>query len=252
MDPCDDALLASPSIASPDSAIAATNLTKRYGSGPAAVTALDDLTLTIDRGEFVVLLGPSGSGKTTLLNLIGALEPPTSGSLRVLGREVAALDEDERTAYRLRSVGFVFQFFNLVPTLTALENVALLAELTGPDAERRSAEVLESVGLGNRIHHFPAQLAGGEQQRVAIARGIVKQPPLLLCDEPTGALDVETGKQVLGVLAGLAEDAGRTVIVVTHNAVIGRIADRVIRLRSGRIAADERNRMRSRVEDLDW
>ena len=233
-------------------AIRATELSKCYGQGPTAVTALDRVTLEIRRGEFVVLLGPSGSGKTTLLNLIGALEPPTSGSLTVFGRELSTLDEDARTGHRLRNVGFVFQFFNLVPTLTAQENVALLAELTGPRADERAAEVLTRVGLGDRLNHFPSQLSGGEQQRVALARGIVKEPPLLLCDEPTGALDTETGKQVLGVLHDLAEDVQRTVVVVTHNAVIGRMADRVIRLRSGRIASDVWNESHAPVEDLDW
>jgi putative ABC transport system ATP-binding protein len=233
-------------------AVRSIDLTKRYGDGAAAVTALDRVSLEIRRGEFVVLLGPSGSGKTTLLNLVGALEPPTSGSLAVFGRDLSTLDEDARTAYRLETVGFVFQFFNLVPTLTACENVALLAELTGPDAEARAADVLRRVGLGDRLDHFPAQLAGGEQQRVAIARGLVKQPRLLLCDEPTGALDVQTGKQVLRVLREVAENGERTVLVVTHNAVIGRIADRVIRLRDGRVASDMTNERPVPVEDLDW
>jgi putative ABC transport system ATP-binding protein len=241
-----------PSAPAREVAIRAVDLTKRYGLGRSAVTALDAVSLEIPRGEFVVLLGPSGSGKTTLLNLIGALEPPTSGSLTVFGRELSTLDEDARTAYRLTSVGFVFQFFNLVPTLTARENVALLAELTGPHAEERAGDVLTRVGLGDRLDHFPAQLAGGEQQRVAIARGLVKQPRLVLCDEPTGALDVQTGKQVLRVLREVAEGGKRTVVIVTHNAVIGRIADRVIRLRDGRVASDLVNAQPAPVEDLDW
>ena len=178
-------------------AVRAQGLTKVYGEGPAAVHALKGVDLEVPRGEFVVLLGPSGSGKTTLLNLIGALESPTSGFLEVFGRPLADLDEPGRTAYRRDTVGFVFQFFNLVPTLTAEENVALLAEVTGGRAEERAERVLTRVGLGDRLGHFPGQLSGGEQQRVALARGLVKDPPLLLCDEPTGALDIETGKQVL-------------------------------------------------------
>jgi putative ABC transport system ATP-binding protein len=241
-----------PGVAPGDPAIRCVGLTKRFGEGPAAVTALDDVSLDIQRGEFVVLLGPSGSGKTTLLNLIGALEPPTSGSITVFGRELSTLDEESRTAYRLEDVGFVFQFFNLVPTLTACENVALLAELTGPRGDERAAEVLRRVGLQDRLGHFPAQLSGGEQQRVAIARGLVKEPRLLLCDEPTGALDVQTGKQVLRVLRELAQGPERTVVIVTHNAVISRIGDRVIRLRDGRIGSDETNQRPESVEALDW
>ncbi len=235
-----------------DLAIQTSDLVKTYGEGHAAVTALDGVSLEIPAGEFVVLLGPSGSGKTTLLNLIGALEAPTSGSLKAFGSELGELDDDGRTAYRLDSVGFVFQFYNLVPTLTARENVALMAELTGSDAEQRTADVLTAVGLGDRMDHFPSQLSGGEQQRVAIARGIVKHPRLLLCDEPTGALDVETGKQVLGVLRELANGSDRTVVIVTHNAVIGKMADRVIRLRDGSVVDVALNERVGSAEELDW
>jgi len=216
------------------------------------VHALKGVDLEVPRGEFVVLLGPSGSGKTTLLNLIGALESPTSGSLEVFGRPLVDLDERARTAYRRDTVGFVFQFFNLVPTLNAEENVALLAEVTGDGAEERAERVLTRVGLADRLGHFPGQLSGGEQQRVALARGLVKDPPLLLCDEPTGALDVETGKQVLGALRDVAGQDDRTVLVVTHNAIIGRMADRVVRLRDGEIVGVDLNPEPSSPEDLVW
>jgi putative ABC transport system ATP-binding protein len=233
-------------------AVRARGLTKTYGEGSASVHALKGVDLEVPRGELVVLLGPSGSGKTTLLNLIGALESPTSGLLEVFGRSLADLDENDRTTYRRDSVGFVFQFYNLVPTLTAGENVALLAEVTGGDAEGRAERVLSRVGLADRLGHFPGQLSGGEQQRVALARGLVKDPPLLLCDEPTGALDVETGKQVLAALRSLAGRDDRTVLVVTHNAVIGQMADRVVRLRDGEIVGVEPNPDPLSPESLDW
>jgi putative ABC transport system ATP-binding protein len=214
-------------------------VSKRYGSGELAVDALKDVSLTIGRGELVVVLGPSGSGKTTLLNLIGGIETPTAGRLVVDGTELGGLGGDALTAYRRTTVGFIFQFFNLVPTLTALENVQLIAELEGPDAERRSSEALASVGLGDRMDHFPGALSGGQQQRVAIARAIVKRPPLLLCDEPTGSLDLAMGRQVLELLRGVTGDQ-RTVLMVTHNAAIAGIADRVVRMGSGRVVDDAR------------
>ena len=214
---------------------------KRYGEGPAAVEALRGVSLAIEPGELVVFLGPSGSGKTTLLNLIGALERPTAGSVLVGGVDVGALDERGRTAFRRTQVGFVFQFFNLVPTLTALENVALVLELTGRSrAEERARAALAAVGLGERLEHFPAQLSGGEQQRVAIARAAAKDPALLLCDEPTGALDLETGRLVLEELRRVNAE-GRTLLIVTHNSAIAGMADRVVRLRSGELVGVERN-----------
>ncbi len=233
-------------------AVDAVGLQKTYGEGSTQVHALADATFTIRPGQFVVLLGPSGSGKTTLLDLVGALETPTAGTLSVFGRSLAGLDEEERTAYRLRTIGFVFQFFNLVPTLTARENVELLAELTGPEARERTERVLTQVGLGDRMDHFPAQLSGGEQQRVSVARGLVKDAPLILCDEPTGALDIETGARVLRVLRDVADSGDRTVLAVTHNAVIAQMADRVLRLRDGRIVSDEPNARRVEPEDLVW
>jgi putative ABC transport system ATP-binding protein len=214
-------------------------VSKRYGEGAVAVVALKEVDLRIGAGEFVVVLGPSGSGKTTLLNLIGGIERPTAGRLTVAGRDLAALRPDELTTYRRETVGFVFQFFNLVPTLTALENVQLIAELTGRQATERSRGALEAVGLRERVDHFPGALSGGQQQRVAIARALVKGPPLLLCDEPTGSLDLEMGRQVLALLRDAVE-VGRTVLTVTHNAAIAGIADRVIRMGSGRVLEDRR------------
>jgi putative ABC transport system ATP-binding protein len=233
-------------------AVSADALCKTYGEGAAKVDALVDVTFDIPAGEFVVLLGPSGSGKTTMLNVVGALDSRTGGALEVYGQPVGDLAEDEQTRYRLATVGFVFQFFNLVPTLTALENVSLLAELTGPDAESRAEAVLEQVGLGDRIDHFPGQLSGGEQQRVSIARALVKDAPLLLCDEPTGALDIETGRLILRVLKDATASGERTVLLVTHNSVIAQMADRVLRLLDGRLVADESNRERREPEDLEW
>jgi putative ABC transport system ATP-binding protein len=210
---------------------------KDYGSGELAVRALRGISLDISTGQFVVLLGPSGSGKTTLMNVVGGMEPASSGTVEVAGRRLADLDGEALTTFRRESVGFVFQFFNLIPTLTALENVQLVAELvTAPDDAARRA--IEAVGLGARADHFPGAMSGGEQQRVAIARAVVKDPPILLCDEPTGSLDLDTGRQVLGVLRDISRAAGRTVMLVTHNSAIAAMADRVIRLRSGEVVDD--------------
>ncbi len=236
----------------PDIAVRATGLTKTYGQGETEVHALRDVSFEIPRGEFVVLRGASGSGKTTLLNQIGALEAPTSGDVTANGFNLNGLDEDERTEYRLSTVGFVFQFYNLVPSLTAYENVALIAELTGGEVKERSEEVLVSVGLGDRMDHFPAQLSGGEQQRVSIARGLVKNPPLLLADEPTGALDTETGTQVLTLLRDITDAGDRTIIVVTHNSQIAEIANRVIDLRDGSITGVRELANPKRPMDVAW
>ena len=235
-----------------DFAVRASGLTKTYGEGETAVHALRDVSFEIPRGEFVVLQGASGSGKTTLLNQIGALEPPTSGNVQSNGFDLNGLDDNGRTDYRLRSVGFVFQFYNLVPSLTAFENVALIAELTGGDVHERTAAVLSSVGLGDRMDHFPGQLSGGEQQRVSIARGLVKDPPLMLCDEPTGALDTETGTQVLELLREITDGGDRTIIVVTHNSEIAKIANRVIDLRDGEIIDTAEIASPMRPADVAW
>lgn len=227
-------------------------LSKTYGAGPTAVRALRGVDLRVWPGEFVVLLGPSGSGKTTLLNLIGGIEEPTAGRIRVSGADIGDLRGEQRTGYRRDRVGFVFQFFNLVPTLTALENVEIIAELAGPDAGARSRKALSRVGLGDVADRFPGQLSGGQQQRVAIARAIVKEPPLLLCDEPTGSLDLVTGRQVLAVLRDLAREGHHTVVLVTHNSAIARMADRVVWLHSGEISRSEQVTDPVEAEDLQW
>ena len=226
-------------------------VSKRYGEGEIAVDALKDVSLRIDAGEFVVVLGPSGSGKTTLLNIVGGIERATSGTVTVAGRDLSGLDADELTTYRRKTVGFVFQFFNLVPTLTARENVELVSELLFPRGGGRADESLRSVGLEDRSDHFPGALSGGQQQRVAIARALVKQPPLLLCDEPTGSLDLDTGRQILDLLRR-ATGEGRTALVVTHNSAIARIADRVIRMGSGRVIDDQRTPEPVSPLDLQW
>lgn len=233
-------------------AVKTTGLTKTYGEGETEVRALREVSLEIPKGELAVLLGPSGSGKTTLLNQIGALEEPTSGTVEADGVAIGDLDDKGRTAYRLHSIGFVFQFYNLVPTLTAKENVALIAELASSDGLQRTEEVLERVGLGDRMDHFPGQLSGGEQQRVSIARGLVKDPPLMLCDEPTGSLDVESGISILNLLRDVTRDGERSVLIVTHNAVTAKMADRVIRLRDGQITSQETNASPADPEQLDW
>jgi putative ABC transport system ATP-binding protein len=233
-------------------AVALAGVDKTYGSGPTAVHALVHVDLQVWPGEFVVFLGPSGSGKTTLLNLVGGIEEATAGTVNVAGTDLAGLRGERLTAFRRDRVGFVFQFFNLVPTLTALENVQLLAEATGGDAEPRSHAALMRVGLGDVADRFPGELSGGQQQRVAIARALVKEPPLLLCDEPSSSLDLDTGRQVLGVLRDLAREGHHTVLLVTHNSAIARMADRVVRLRSGRIAGSERVSAPVEAEELDW
>jgi len=219
------------------SAIRLVDVHKTYGAGDVAVRALRGVSLEIPAGQFVVVLGPSGSGKTTLMNLVGGIEPATGGTVEVGGRELGGLDDAALTDFRRGTVGFVFQFFNLVSTLTALENVQLVAELVGA-TRGAAAAALRAVGLEDRGDAFPATLSGGEQQRVAIARAIVKDPPVLLCDEPTGSLDLETGRQVLEVLHRLRHEDGRTVVLVTHNTAIAGIADRVVRMRSGEIVED--------------
>jgi len=239
-------------MTNPAPAVRATELTKTYGEGDTEVRALRGVTFGLPRGELAVILGPSGSGKTTLLNQIGALEQPTSGSVEAAGVDLSSLDEHERTDYRLNSVGFVFQFFNLVPTLTAKENVALIAEMTSDEGLERTETVLDQVGLADRMDHFPAQLSGGEQQRVSIARGLVKDPPLLLCDEPTGTLDVETGIRILSLLRRVTSDGDRSVLIVTHNSVIADMADRVLHLRDGEVTSDEAVADPREPEQLSW
>lgn len=221
-------------------AIALRGVDRIYGRGVTEVRALDGVDLEIGPGQFVVLLGPSGSGKTTLLNVIGGLDRPTSGVVEVDGIAVAELDREALGAFRRERVSFVFQFFNLIPTLTAVENVELVASLTGADGER-SAAALAEVGLVREIDRFPSQLSGGQQQRVAVARALAKETPVLLADEPTGALDQASGDEVLALLREACDEHGRTVVVVTHDASIGRIADRVLHMVDGRIVSDDLN-----------
>ncbi len=233
-----------------DPVVSLRGVRKTYGEGEVAVHALRGVDLEIRPEEFVVLLGPSGSGKTTLLNLVGGIEPASDGEILVGGSDVTELDEEGRTRFRRETVGFVFQFFNLIPTLTALENVELVAELG--DGAERAPEMLERVGLGDRMDNFPAQLSGGEQQRVAVARALAGAPRVLLGDEPTGALDLETGRTVLALLHELSHELRQTVLLVTHNAVIARMADRVLHMRDGRIVGDERNESPLPAERLEW
>lgn len=228
----------------------AVGLRKVYGEGAAQVEALRDVDLTVARGEFVVLLGPSGSGKSTLLNILGGLDLPTSGTLWFAGQRLDGADQATLTRYRREHVGFVFQFYNLIASLTVRENVALVTDIaTRPmDVD----EALAMVDLLPRRDHFPAQLSGGEQQRVAIARAIVKRPDVLLCDEPTGALDVATGRRVLEAIADVNRRLGTTALVITHNAAIAGMADRVLRLADGRIQHEERHARRVPVAEIAW
>ena len=225
-------------------------LTKSYGEGPAAVHALRGVDLTVHAGELLVLLGPSGSGKSTLLNILGGLDTATSGEAWFEDLELTALDADGLTEYRRRSIGFVFQFYNLIASLTARENVQLITDIA--EQPMRPEEALALVGLEDRLDHFPAQLSGGEQQRVAIARAIAKRPHVLLCDEPTGALDSATGIRVLSALETINRDVGTTVFIITHNAVIADMADEVIRFADGAIASHGRNAVRRRPAELVW
>jgi putative ABC transport system ATP-binding protein len=228
----------------------ATALTKIYVSGEVQVHALNNVDLEIAQKEVVVLLGPSGSGKTTLLNIMGGLDHPTSGKLFFKDLELTGLSDRELTDYRRRHVGFVFQFYNLVPSLTAYENVALVTEIS--ERPMRPDEALALVGLEGRMHHFPAQLSGGEQQRVAIARAIAKRPAVLLCDEPTGALDSKTGIKVIEALLGVNRQLGTTTLIITHNASIQQVADRVLFFADGRISRIQRNEARREAAQLVW
>ncbi len=228
----------------------AVGLTKRYRMGELEVAALQGVDLALRPGELVVLLGPSGSGKSTLLNILGGLDSPSSGSLRYGELELTTADEDQLTRYRRQEVGFVFQFYNLIPSLTAAENVALITDLA--EHPMPTAEALELVGLADRQDHFPSQLSGGQQQRVAIARAIAKRPTLLLCDEPTGALDFATGRIVLEVIERMNRELGATTAVITHNASIADMGDRVVSFRDGRIADSTVNRTRKSAHELVW
>lgn len=226
------------------------DVSKTYRSGELDVPVLRDVNLTIEAGSLTVIVGPSGSGKSTLLNLIGAIDRPTTGTVKFGDVEIGELSDKKRTQFRRESVGFVFQFYNLVPSLTALENVAVTAELR--PGGLTSDEAIEQVGLTHRRDHFPAQLSGGEQQRVAIARAIVGQPQLLLCDEPTGALDLKTGQIVLELLSELSRQTGLTVLIITHNGPIATMADYLVRIGSGTITENTPNPHPTRARDITW
>lgn len=226
------------------------DVTKIYGQGEVEVQALRGVNVDLHDGEFIVLLGPSGSGKSTLLNILGGLDIPTSGTVMFRDQNLTEADESQLTWFRRHHVGFVFQFYNLIPSLTAQENVALVTEIV--DNPLSPAEALKLVGLEKRINHFPSQLSGGEQQRVAIARAIAKRPDVLLCDEPTGALDIKTGITVLEVIEQINREIGTSTIVITHNSMISEMADSVITLSDGQIVSDRKNIEKIPVRDLKW
>lgn len=234
----------------PNSVFRAEKITRVYRMGEVDVYALRGIDLTLYEGEFVVLVGPSGSGKSTLLNILGALDVPSSGSVFFRDLELTRMNERELTWFRRNSVGFVFQFYNLIPSLTAEENVALVTDICSDPL--RPAEALEMVGLAERKNHFPSQLSGGEQQRVAIARAIAKKPGVLLCDEPTGALDVTTGVKVLEVIQRVNQELGTTTAIITHNAMIAEMADRVISLSDGTIAKERLNSNKLAPQQIQW
>ena len=226
------------------------NVDKVYKSGEHILKAMDCVNFTIDEGEFVVILGPSGAGKSTLLNLLGGLDTVTSGEIVVKGSHVEKFSDDELTTYRAKNVGFIFQFYNLIPNLTALENVELMKDIV--DVNIDGLNVLDSVGLKTHANQFPAQLSGGEQQRVSIARAVAKQPTMLLCDEPTGALDSKTGVLILTLLQDMSNNNGTTVVIVTHNAILAEAADKVIRIKNGQIESIVVNENPKQVADLEW
>ena len=223
---------------------------KTYQMGDVAIHALQDATFTVGKGELCVIVGPSGAGKTTLLNILGGMDTLTEGRILLGGREISAYSARDLTTYRRHDIGFVFQFYNLVPNLTALENVELAAQICRDPL--KAAEVLEAVGLKDRMNNFPAQLSGGEQQRVAIARALAKNPKLLLCDEPTGALDYNTGKAILKLLQDTSRKRGVTVIIITHNSALTAMADRVIRVKNGAVVSETVNTAPISVEEIEW
>ncbi len=226
------------------------NVEREYHIGDAVIKAVDGISFSLSRGSFNVVLGQSGAGKTTLLNLLGGMDSPTSGKIVVNGKEVSGMSEYDLTEYRRTQIGFVFQFYNLVPNLTALENVQLAEEICPDPLDAR--EMLRRVGLENRMDNFPSQMSGGEQQRVSIARALAKNPQIVLCDEPTGALDSETGRKVLRLIRDVAGDLGKTVIIVTHNAPIAEMAHTVLHMRDGKIAKLQLNEHPKDVEEILW
>ena len=226
------------------------NVDKIYKTGDHILKAMDNVNFTIEEGEFVVILGPSGAGKSTLLNLLGGLDTVTSGQIIVNGHHVEEFNDNELTSYRAGNVRFIFQFYNLIPNLTAIENVELMKDIVDVDID--GLKVLDSVGLKSHANQFPAQLSGGEQQRVSIARAVAKQPTMLLCDEPTGALDSKTGVLILNLLQDMSNNKGTTVVIVTHNAILAEAADKVIRIKNGQIESIVINESPKKVADLEW
>ncbi|HJA68232.1 MAG TPA: ABC transporter ATP-binding protein [Candidatus Mediterraneibacter cottocaccae] len=226
------------------------NITKVYKMGEVEIRAADNINFSIKKGEFVVIVGPSGAGKTTVLNILGGMDTATSGKLIVDGEDITAYNAKKLTGYRREDIGFVFQFYNLVPNLTALENVELALQICKEPLDAK--EVLEEVGLGDRLDNFPAQLSGGEQQRVSIARALAKNPKLLLCDEPTGALDYNTGKAILKLLQNMCRERGMTVIVITHNQALAPMADRLIHIKNGQVLKMELNENPMSIDEIEW
>lgn len=226
------------------------NVKKEYKTGDIVIKAVDDMNFEINKGEFVVIVGPSGAGKTTVLNILGGMDTLSSGSMVVDGVDISKYSSKELTTYRRYDIGFVFQFYNLVPNLTALENVELANQVSKNPLDAR--QVLEEVGLKDRMYNFPAQLSGGEQQRVSIARALAKNPKILLCDEPTGALDYNTGKAILKLLQDTCRDKGMTVVVITHNQAITPMADRIISIKNGKVSSMKMNKNKLPVEAIEW
>ena len=226
------------------------NVTKIYQMGEVQIRAVDGIDFSIDKGEFVVVVGPSGAGKTTVLNILGGMDKASGGEVLVDGKDIAGYSQKQLTGYRRNDIGFVFQFYNLVPNLTALENVELALQISRNPRDAKT--VMQEVGLGDRLNNFPAQLSGGEQQRVSIARALAKNPKLLLCDEPTGALDYQTGKAILKLLQDMCRERGMTVIVITHNSALTPMADRVIRIKNGKVSEMYRNEHPVSVETIEW
>lgn len=226
------------------------NITKIYHMGEVEIRAVDGINFEIEKGEFVVIVGPSGAGKTTVLNLLGGMDTATSGTILVDGQDITKYNERQLTGYRRDDIGFVFQFYNLVPNLTAKENVELALQICKEPLDAQT--VLQDVGLGHRLDNFPAQLSGGEQQRVSIARALAKNPKLLLCDEPTGALDYNTGKQILQLLQDMCREKGMTVIVITHNSALAPMADRLIKIKNGKVSSMAINESPKSIAEIEW
>ena len=226
------------------------NVTRIYQTGEHELKALDNVSFSLEEGKFVVILGPSGAGKSTLLNMLGGLDSPSAGTITVNGKDISKLIDNELADYRAETVGFVFQFYNLIPTLTVYENVELVSEISKNSLDAK--KMIEEVGLSDHLHNFPSELSGGEQQRVSIARALAKNPQILLCDEPTGALDSETGVMILKLLLGMAKSYGKTIVIVTHNQSIAKMADTIIRVKNGKIRSVEEQDKPMSADEVEW